>query len=812
MCRGSFPYFHPQWWLQRYARSSTSIKDFVTLQVVVLPLLLCSTTAVACLRTQVNSVSGYPSVVLVLLLVTLAFVGVAIAYWATRHQGSTTDEAQEQATDQFQAALDAVPAPAYWVSSDLTYLRVNRHLATAFNLCPSDFIGQPIDFLNSSHELTEFVKDFFVKPDERSSVEINTQIAANSRRHLIIAQKYASEQAAVFVEIDITERKQMEEALRQSEERYALAMQGNNDGLWDWNLKTNEVYFSERWKSMLDYQESEIGNTLDEWFGRIHPGDVERIKMELLNQLAELSLQFESEYRMLCKGRTYRWMLSRAVIVRDASGKAYRIVGSQMDITDRKVTEQQLLHDALHDALTGLPNRVLFMERLSNAISLASRRRNYSFAVLFFDFDRFKLVNDSLGHLVGDQLLIAIARRLEKHLRVGDTVARLGGDEFTILLEDIKDGSIATTIADRLQEELTRPFNLSGHEVFTSASIGIALSNIGYDRPEDLLRDADIAMYSAKASGKARYEVFDTTMRTRTVALLQLETDLRRGLERREFKLYYQPIVSLQTGEIRGFEALIRWQHPQRGLVSPTEFIPVAEETGLIVPIGWWVFREACQQMRLWQLQFPEYSSLVMSINLSAKQFAQPDLVEQIKNLLQETELNPSSLKLEITESVIMDNAESATAMLLQLQALGIRFSLDDFGTGYSSLAYLYRFPIHTLKIDRSFINKMDSEQFEIVRTIVTLAHNLGMDVVAEGVEKVKHLAQLKALNCEYGQGYFFSKPVDSQAATALLANKGIVPDFLPTPLTQLVLDSSYISVEMGNEPLLSGLKLEAAH
>lgn len=564
---------------------------------------------------------------------------------------------------------------------------------------------------------------------------------------------------------------------------------------------------------MLDYEESEIGNTLDEWFGRLHPGDAERIKMEILNHLAELSLQFESEYRILCKGRTYRWMLSRGVIVRDASGKAYRIVGTQTDITYRKFTEEQLLHDASHDALTGLPNRVLFMERLSHAISLAKRRRNYSFAVLFFDLDRFKLINDSLGHLVGDQLLIAIARRLEKYLRVGDTVARLGGDEFTILLEDIRDGNVVTTIVNRLQEELTRPFNLNGHEVFTSTSIGIALSTIGYDRPEDLLRDADIAMYRAKASGKARYEVFDTTMHTRAVALLQLETDLRRGLEREEFQLHYQPIVSLQTDEITGFEALIRWQHPQRGLVSPAEFIPFAEETGLIVPIGWWVFREACHQMRIWQLQFPEYSSLVMSINLSAKQFAQPDLLEQINQILQETNLEPSSLKLEITESVVMENAEAATAMLLQLRALGIRLSIDDFGTGYSSLAYLYRFPTHTLKIDRSFINKIDSdsEQLEIVRTIVTLASNLGMDVIAEGVETVKQLAQLKTLNCECGQGYFFSKPVDSQTATALLAIKWTIPPFSLTTSNQTFSDSLYKSVEVENQPLLSKLQLESA-
>ncbi len=802
--------FHPQWWLQHYETANSKIFNYATLLVVSLLLAICGMTTISWfLYTQLHFVfSSYSIELFVILLVSsLAFIGVAIACCYTMLlEFDTIVKAQKQATEELQI-LDTIAVPIYSISSDLKYLKVNHHLAKAFDLSPENIIGQSIDFLKkgyktysgeetslyTSDEFIEFVKDFFAKPDLKSSIEINThrstksgfgdalplvQDRDNYRNYLVIAQKYTQDRA-VFLEIDITDYKQKEAALRESEERYALAMQGSNDGLWDWNLTTSEIYFSPRWKSMLDYQESEIGNNINEWFSRLHPGDVERIKLEILNQLSELSPQFESEYRVLCKGRNYRWMLSRGVIVRDAYGKPYRIVGLQTDITERKYTEEKLLNDALHDSLTGLPNRVLFMERLSYALCQGKRRRNYSFAVLFLDLDRFKLINDSLGHAVGDRLLVAIARRLKKHLRVGDTVARLGGDEFTILLDDIKDSSVATNIADRLQEEIALPFYLDGHEVFTSASIGIASSTIGYECSEDLLRDADIAMYCAKALGKARYEVFDTTMHARAVVLLQLETDLRRGIERGEFLLHYQPIVSLQTCEITGFEALIRWLHPQRGLVSPAEFIPIAEETGLIVPIGWWIFREACRQLRLWQLQFPEYSSLVMSINLSAKQFAQPNLLAQIQQILQETELEPSSLKLEITESVIMENTEFVTAMLDQLQALGIQFSIDDFGTGYSSLAYLYRLPTNTLKIDRSFINKIDndSEQLEIVRTIVALACNLGMNVVAEGIETVKHLAQLQALNCELGQGYFFSKPVDSQTATKLLLKKNIVAD-----------------------------------
>lgn len=451
----------------------------------------------------------------------------------------------------------------------------------------------------------------------------------------------------------------------------------------------------------------------------------------------------------------------------------------------RQQAEEKLIYNAFHDVLTDLPNRALFMNRLGHAVALAKRREDYFFAVLFVDLDRFKVINDSLGHMAGDQLLVAFAKRalcaiacrLKKCLRPGDTVARLGGDEFTILLEDIKDVRQAASVADSIQAELALPFNVSGHEIFSTASIGIALSTINYEHPEDLLRDANTAMHRAKALGKARYEVFGTDMHIQAVTLLQLETNLRRAVERQEFRIHYQPIVSLSTSKITGFEALVRWQHPQRGLVSPAEFIPVAEETGLILPIGQWVLRQACQQMHAWQFQFPAdlqaaSPPLTISINLSGKQFSQPDLVEQIQQILQETGLKPRCLKLEITESVIMENAESVTAMLLQLRALGVQLHMDDFGTGYSSLSYLHRFPIDTLKIDRSFVSRIgiDDESSKIVQTIITLAHTLGMTVTAEGVETMEQLLQLKQLACEYGQGYFFSKPLDSEAAKVLIA------------------------------------------
>ena len=431
-------------------------------------------------------------------------------------------------------------------------------------------------------------------------------------------------------------------------------------------------------------------------------------------------------------------------------------------------------HAAFHDALTNLPNRALLTENLKFVIERAKNSEDYQFAVLFLDLDRFKNVNDSLGHTIGDQLLIAMARRLESCIREVDMVARLGGDEFAILLDGITNATEATNMARRIQAKLSAPFNLSGHEVFTTTSIGIALSSTGYDHPENMLRDADTAMYRAKAQGKACYEVFDKGMHTHAVYLLQMENDLRRALDREEFCVYYQPIVVLSTGQVAGFEALTRWNHPERGFINPSDFIPLAEETGLIVPIGQWILRRSCQQLAKWQWQSSSNRNLFMSVNLSSKQVAQPDLVTTISEVLSETNLDAKYLKLEITESAVMDNADQAVRLLKELKALGVQLSIDDFGTGYSSLGYLHRFPVNTLKIDRSFVGRIGeaAENIEIVRTIVSLAENMGMEVVAEGVETLSQLAQLRKLDCKYGQGYLFSRPVDADSVTAWIARK----------------------------------------
>jgi len=441
------------------------------------------------------------------------------------------------------------------------------------------------------------------------------------------------------------------------------------------------------------------------------------------------------------------------------------------DLSLKRQTQEHLLYSTLHDALTGLPNRSLFTERLRHAMRRAARHPDDLFAVLFLDLDRFKDVNDNLGHFAGDELLRAVARRLEACIRPEDTVARLSGDEFAILLESITDISDAGRVAERIEEALSFPINLAGAEVRTSASMGIVTSSMAHDQPEQLLRSADMAMYRAKAAGRARYEMFDREMHSDSLARLQLETDLRRAVELSEFRLHYQPLVSLRTGRVTGFEALVRWEHPERGLAHPAEFIPVAEETGLIVPIGRWVLVEACRRMKEWQASHPREVPLTIGVNLSVRQFSQPDLLDQINHALDSTGLAPSALRLEITESAIIDKGPFAIAILSQIRELGVQVYLDDFGTGYSSLSYLHGLPIDAIKIDRTFVSSMDTDEksLRLVRTILTLAEIVGVRAEAEGISTVEQLRELRYLNCEQGQGYLFSAPITHDAVTDML-------------------------------------------
>ncbi len=567
------------------------------------------------------------------------------------------------------------------------------------------------------------------------------------------------------------ERHQTLEALRRSEERYALAVRGANDGLWDWDLTTDEIYYAPRWKSILGYEDGQIGDSIIEWFDRVHPMDVERVKAEVSNHLAGMTSHLETEHRMRHHDGTYCWVLTRGLAVRNDHGKVVRMAGSQSDITQRKAAEYRLQHDAFHDSLTGLPNRALLLDRLGQAVARTRRRPDSRFGVLFLDVDGFKHVNDSLGHQVGDQLLIAISRRLECCMREADTLARVGGDEFISLIDDVESTDVILGLPDRILESLRTPFSLDGHEVVVSASIGVALSGGADLSAEELVRNADIAMYRAKSRGKAGFIVFDEAMHASAVSRLRMESDLRQATKHGELRLHYQPIVSLRTGKVRSFEALLRWYHPERGLVCPDDFIALAEETKLILPMGLWVIRTAADQLRKWQGQFGMNPPLSISVNLSCRQFLQPDLVYQVQRVLLDTGLDPHCLNMEITESAIMEQVESASSALSKLKSLGIKLAMDDFGKGYSSLSYLHQFPFDTLKIDRSFIACIGEagENTEIVRTIVSLAKVLGLDVVAEGVETQSQLIQLKDLGCHFAQGFTFSRPLSAEAAGALL-------------------------------------------
>ena len=518
----------------------------------------------------------------------------------------------------------------------------------------------------------------------------------------------------------------------------------------------------------------------DIWDRVIHPDD----RDEVLGKTREAMRKGESidfEYRVVCSGGGLIWVRDRSCFIIDKTGAPLCWQGVIIDITERNRAEEKLRHYALHDTLTNLPNRVQFMNDLKEAVD-RSRGNSYArFAVLFLDLDRFKVINDSLGHAVGDKLLIAIADRLKSCVRPGDVVARLGGDEFTILLNRSGDTEEVARVAERLQARISEPFKIDNYEVFTSASIGIIVSGTTTRLPEDFLRDADTAMYRAKESGKARYEIFDREMHVRNMNLLRVETDLRHAVERNEFEVLYQPIVNLSTGQVPEFEALIRWRHPHRGLVNPNEFIHVAEETGLIIPIGKWIIEESCRQIAEWQRRFA--IPLSVSVNLSAKQLMHPNLTRQVKDILFDTGLDASQLKLEVTESTVMEHSDRSLKVLCELDALGVNLSTDDFGTGYSSLSYLQRFPFERLKIDRSFINVMDKDEKSraIVKTILMLGENLRLEVVAEGIETASQLDGLRSLGCKLGQGYLFSRPIDNETAEAFLEGGANVFDNNPS-------------------------------
>jgi diguanylate cyclase (GGDEF)-like protein/PAS domain S-box-containing protein len=566
--------------------------------------------------------------------------------------------------------------------------------------------------------------------------------------------------------------------LAASEERHALALKGSHDGVWDWDVAQDRVFYSPRCKEMLGYAEHEIGESRGEWLGRVHPEERAALTQALDAMLTVAAGEhFEFEHRVQHRDGEYRWMLARATAVRDEQGRAVRVVGSLTDVTDRREAERRLQHDALHDALTGLPNRVLFLDRLDQAIRRARRSGaggdpNPCAGVLFLDVDRFKVINDSLGHAMGDQLLQAVARRLESALRPNDTVARLGGDEFTLLLDDVTEPREATMIAERVQQSLQAPFELDGRELFVGASIGIALATAD-SKPEEVMRDADVAMYRAKADGKGRHAVFDAAMHEQVMRRLDMEGDLRRAIEQQRLEVVYQPIVQTATGRVVGFEALCRWPDRAGGCVEPADFVAIAEETGLVVPLGRQVLEAACTQLAAWR-RTPRGAGLTMGVNVSGRQLAEPGFLLNLQGILRDTGLDARALRLEVKEhDLSRGRGDDATRRVLEhvLEAAGVGTHIDDFGTGASPLRMLHAFPGDAIKVSRALVIGMghDAGAFEIVRAIVGLAHNLGLEVIAEGVETAEQLDYLKVLGCEFAQGFHICAPLGAEEARALL-------------------------------------------
>jgi diguanylate cyclase (GGDEF)-like protein/PAS domain S-box-containing protein len=570
---------------------------------------------------------------------------------------------------------------------------------------------------------------------------------------------------------EISERVRAEVALRESDERYSLAVKATKDGIWDWNLTTHQIYYSPRWKSILGYKDEELDASPQEWLNRVHPTDRKHLEAAISAYLQSSEPHFEHEHRMLHKDGTYCWVLTRGFAVRDTNGKPFRIVGSQSDITDRKLAEERLIHNAFHDTLTSLPNRALLLDRLKQVIARKKRWPDKTFSVLYLDLDNFKNINDSLGHETGDQLLVTVAEILKTNLRTLDTVARLGGDEFILLLADTHDMERAYEIAQRILKSLSTPKDLNGHDVFITASIGIISCEMEYEDPEQLLRDADIAMYYAKSRGRARYEVFKLEMRNNFLEQLSLENDLRHAIENNELLLTYQPILSLETYALFGFEALLRWEHPVKGRLCPKDFLSIAESTGLIMAIDHWALQTAACQFSKWLKEGPVDPQLSINVNLSAKYLRHRNLVGEVEQILNETGLDARRLKLEVTESVIMENSQSIISTLERLREMGVDIHIDDFGIGYSSLAYLHQFPVQVLKIDRSFIsNSYNGEhQPELIRTMLHLASDLGLEAIAEGIENRIQLDQLQKLGCKFGQGFLFSPPLEENAAQSIL-------------------------------------------
>ncbi len=605
-----------------------------------------------------------------------------------------------------------------------------------------------------------------------ATYEMDLEATALGVTDYLVKQKLDPQVLERSIRYAISHQKAIRERLL-SEERYALAVRAANDGIWDWNLESGQVYFSPRWYAILGRAAGPGSGDEDPsaWFDLVHSGDVLRLRGAIEAHLDGRTPHLQSEHRMRHADGTWRWVMTRGLAIRGIDGRPTRMAGSLSDITDRRIAQLRLQHDALHDTLTGLPNRTLFMDRVNQILQRSIRDPQSGCAVLFLDIDRFKLVNDSLSHAVGDNLLIALAGRVSAALRPGDTVARLGGDEFTVLLEDVLESEDATIVADRILHSLDEPFEIDGNELFVSASIGIALSDPQLGSA-DLMRNADIAMYDAKRRGRARSAVFDESMHRRVVDRLTRETELRQVVECSLLDIHYQPIVDLATGTVCGLEALARWPQDWPH-VAPSEFITIAEETGVIGALGQQVLRRALETLAGWRADGLIGDDVCMSVNLSGRQLDDPGLAEQVRAAINSVKLPPQALKLEITESTLMQEIERTQHVFSEVCGSGVGLHLDDFGTGYSSLTALHQFPVDALKIDRSFVSTISADGEEssdvIVRSTVALAHSLGLPVIAEGIEAPDQLRRLRSLGCEFGQGYLFSRALSASDTRSLL-------------------------------------------
>jgi diguanylate cyclase (GGDEF)-like protein/PAS domain S-box-containing protein len=635
----------------------------------------------------------------------------------------------------------------------------------------------------SSTELPRTIDDVLKNRSRRTVAALGLPSAAGARTLQVRILPMAG--GATLVWDDVTDRARAEHALKRSEERFALVAEGASDGLWEWDLRTKEFYVSARWKAMIGLQAPSTIGRFEDWMDRVHPEDVTALIEALEAHVSAKTDQVQHEHRIRHEDGTYRRFVCRGVAVRGTGRRAVRVAGSLTDTTERAAVQEQAgaaaaaVAAGFRDPLTGLCNRTVFVEGLGRRLEDFKKRRggHSGFATLYLDLDRFKIVNDSLGHLVGDELLTAVSRRLESCLRQGDVLGRLGGDEFAILLNELDDEAQANAIAFRIQKALSSPFSIGGREVFTSASIGIAFGRVTYNNPEEIMRDADTAMYHAKSHGKARHELFDADMHARALDRLGLENDLRRAVDNNDFEVHYQPIVWLASGMCVGFESLIRWKRNGES-ISPATFVPMAEELGLIESLGTWVLQQACSTFADWQRRFPDSGLDYITVNVSSRQLMQQNFLRIVEQAVHDARLKPCDLRLEITETALMDSPTTAAKLLQELRDFGVKIYLDDFGTGYSSLSHLIKLPVDALKIDRSFVKSMLlPDRSPIVESILALARTLNTSVVAEGIEDEVQARELERLGCTHAQGYLFSRPVSAKAAEEIVcAHKPLMP------------------------------------